>query len=704
MRPSQSETIGLMSRLDWGSPGFRQGLVDLAFQHFEKEGVRFAILAGGLVSYPHLKRLTGDNEMLLNLWEEEFGGDYDLEGDELAEEEGVVSDEAGERAEGVESGEDEESGDDGEFEREKKPSRKERLEQARQILFDRWAETIAEMLPKLSGGKRIYIVTSPAPNYDGWIGREIARRLTVQRPDIRYWGQESVQIPLKYQNKIVWVLGPEKASWRSKYFSTAVDRLIEDEEKQTSRALPDLWIVGCTASSLQRPKGEKKRPYISVPALHRLQGINTAENQVGIRVVEFFPQGHFLVRNHTFKDYTAHERQWIPDPEGTPMQKGIVAGLKSKDAMTIGMLEDALQMSRQEIAEAIEALNASGYEPRILLDEDSQLYDFDRTWIETELKYPMVAADTCQEDTLLNWGCLHAGSVFSEYRFFVHEVPKIMLRQGSKVLVGCGDLIEGLEHDLDKRGETMAGMNYTDMENLAAWMISRVMLKVFEVRLDEALQSFKEKAPGRPELRSLVNECLVTFLYREGNHDAWVLKRGVVPLAVFGPALVSYLTGGVAVILKERRLKLPDLQNITETKVCYGEVHTLPSGVPVTLLHPFMARALTSSLRAQQMLEQAKTPVVVGANFHVAINVDQWDSDFGQRVAQQVGSIVWKTEFEHGKLKTLDVGVGHLRILSCEGRILMTESAFFSEGTSQETHKNGELLLRFMDTLAKNES
>ncbi|MEX0587243.1 MAG: hypothetical protein WD159_00585 [Patescibacteria group bacterium] len=658
-----------MSRLDWGSPGFRQGMVELAFKHFEKEGVRFVVLAGGLVSYPHLK-FKLNPAMLMNLWKEEFGGDYG--------------------------------------EKDKKPAPKERVADARRWLLDQWASEIAKMLPKLRNGSghlaRIYIVTSPAPNYDGWIGREIARRLTVLRPDIRYWGEESVQLSLKYQNKIVWVLGPEKASWRSKYFSTAVDRMIEDEEKQTSRALPDLWIVGCTASSLQRPKGEKKRPYISVPALHRLQGINTAENQVGIRVVEFFPQGHFLVRNYNFKDHTAQERQWIPDPEGTPMQKSIVAELKSKGAMTVGMLEDTLQVSRQEIAAAIEALNQGGYAPAINLDEDSQLYDFDPTWVETELKYPMIPAEECREDILLNFGCMHAGSVYTEYEFFVRDVPQIMLRQGSKVLVGSGDLIEGLEHDLDKRGETMAGMNYTDMERLAAWMICRVMLKVFEARLDAALQNFKDKAPTRKQLRSLVEECLVTFLYREGNHDAWVLKRGVVPLAVFEPALVSCLAQGMGEILKQRKLVLPDLRGIAEAHVSYGEVHTLPSGMGVTLLHPFMARALTSSLRAQQMLELAKTQIVVGANFHVAINVDQWDSDFGQRVAQQVGSIVWRTDFEHGKMKTLDVGVGHLRILSHEGRILMTESAFFNEGTRQEEHRNEELLLRFMESLEKNGS
>ena len=657
-----SETIGAISRLDYGSPGFRNGLIELASQVSKKEGLRFIVLAGGLVSFPHLRKEFTTFALRQIARKRRF---Y------LPSED-------------------------------KKKRKIEDLDAAREWLLDDIAKQVARVLPKLRNRSghfvRLYIVTSPAPNYDGWIGQEIAQRLRgYGRRDIRYMGEGSARISLKNLNKVIGVLVPEKASWRSKYFSTAVDRLIEDEEKQTSQPLPDLWLIGCTASSLLRPRGERKRSYVSVPALHRLKQVHTAENQVGIRVLEFQPTG-FLVRTYNFKDYTAQERRWVPDPEGTPLQKSIVAELKNRGAMTIGMFEDVLRVSRREIANAIRTLNESEYRPAIRLDSDSDFYDFDSAWIQNKLKYPLVSAKTCREDVLLNFGCLHAGSIYSEYEFFLKNVPQFILQRGANVLVGAGDLIEGLEHDLDKRGESMRGWNYTDQENLAAKLIGRVMLRVFKARLTKAAETFKKK-PSARKLKSLVESSLITFLYREGNHDTWVLKRGVVPLSFFGPSLVSYLTQGVAQVLKERGWQVPDLLGMVEAKVRYGEVHTLPSGLGITLLHPFMARAMTSSLRAQHTLDMAVTPVVVLANFHVAISVDQWDSDFGQRVSQQVGSIVWKTEFEHGKLKTLDVGVGYLRILSCEGRILMTESAFFNDGVKEETHRNDELIPKFLDSL-----
>ncbi|GMR19036.1 MAG: hypothetical protein BMS9Abin34_160 [Patescibacteria group bacterium] len=661
----QSETVGFMSRLDWGSPGFRKGLIYLAFKHFRQEKVRFIVLAGGLVSFPHLKpQLTKTSLRAL-------ANEYGFK--DIHDKDGTVIVKATDRAQ--------------------------------DRLFDEWVTGIDNAIPQLriKGRKfvRIYIVTSPAPNYDGWVGSEIARRLARRRPDIRFWGERSVRFPLKLQNKVIWVLNPLKASWRGKYFSTAVDRLIEDELKQTSQSLPDLWVVGCTASSLQRPEGEKPRPHISLPALHKLQEVHTAENQVGIRVVEFIPQtDRFLVRNYTFKDHTANERQWIPKPESAnKLQRRIVSTLRESGPSTIGMLEDALGVPRGQISDAISKLNKKGYEPQIQLDEDSQLYDFCSWWIQNRLAYPMGDPKELREETILGFGCLHAGSIFSEYRFFVEEVPKLILQHGTTVLVGAGDFIEGLEWDLDKKGETMRGWNYTQQESLAAHMISSVMLKVFRVRLEEGLQGFKKRKPSAERLKAITETALPTFFYKEGNHDGWLKRKGITPLSKFRPALVRCLVKGIEKILSEHGLELSGLDRIAISKVVYGEVHQLPSGLGLTIRHPHMARALTSSLRAQHTLASADTPIVVLANFHVAIAVEQWDSGQGQRVALQAGAIVWRTSFEHLRLKRLDIGVGHLRVLSNqEGRIVMTETAFFGGGDRIEL-KNELLLDNFMAEL-----
>lgn len=656
----QSETVGFLSRLDWGSPGFRKGLVDLAFQQFEREKVRFLVLAGGLVSFPHLKKQLTVSSLRVLAIEHSFVR-KNANGKEVPD-----------------------------------------IAKAKNWLLGEWTSEIAQVIPqlKLDGRKlvRMYIISSPTTNYDGWVGSEIARRLTRIRPDIRFWGERSVRLPLKRQKKVIWVLCPIKGSWRGKYFSTTVDRLIEDELKQSSHDMPDIWVVGCGASSLQRPKGEQPRPYISLPALHVLQEVSTSENQVGIRVMEFIPQtDEFLVRTYNFKDYTADERDWIPDPkDATDLQLQVVSALKSSSTHTIGMLEDALQVPRGQIATAINDLNKAGYQPAIILDEVSKLYNFDSWWIQNQLSYPKVDPKDLNEETILGFGCLHAGSIYTEYRWFVEEVPRIILEQGSTSLVAAGDLIEGLEWDLDKKGEVMGGFNYTQQERFAARMICSVMLKVLEVRLREALKGYRRRTPSADELTMAVENSLLQLYFIPGNHCGWVKRKGITPLATFEPALVNYLYHGVSDLLADLGFKLPGLNLIVEKKVVQGEDHTLPSGLQLKILHPHMARALTSSLRAQHALNATNTQILILANFHVAISVDQWDADLGQRVAVQCGAIVWKTSFEAGKLKTLDVGVAHLSVLSNnEGRVLVTETAFFGGG-KKKAYENEFILQGFM--------
>ena len=661
----KSETIGLISRLDWGSPGFRQGLVDAAFDVFRKEKVHFIVVAGGLVAFPHMKKefsKPGLRRVALN-----NGFFYS------------------------------EKTKDG------KTINKPNLEKAREFLLNQAANGLAKSLPKIKSGTgyvKIYIVTSPAPNYDCWVGAEVARRLVRLRPDIRFWDERSARFPLKNQNKLVWVLTPLKASWRSKYHSTAVDRLIEDEERQTSHNLPDLWVVGCTASSLQRPAGEKKRPHISVPALHKLQETHTAENQVGALVVEFVPDSEeFLVRDYTLKGQTARESEWIPEPKNaTDLQSTIVKAIKNRDGLTIGMLEDALKTPRGQIKQAIKALNDGGYAPKISEDEDSGIYRFDPDWIRHKLVYPKISLEGLTETSLLGFGCLHAGSIFQEYDFFTKKVPEIALKHNVSVLVGAGDFVEGTQHFLMEKGEVLGGFNNTDQEILAAREVATVITKIFTSRFSKITAEHKVKLGGK-KLKKAVEDSLINFIYTVGNHDAWIGNEGVTPLQTFHMTLVQLLQSKLATVLNSFGLACQYLPELVDARVTRGEVSPTPSGLDLTVIHPFMARAMTSSLRAQHTLDMATTKLVVIANFHVAVKVGQWDADFGQRVALQVGALVWKTSFEHSKLKTLDVGVGYLRVLSNkEGRILMSETAFFGGG-ERKVYDNSILRESFLEKL-----
>src|SRR3989344_7595338 len=327
-RTLKGETVGLMSRIDYMSPGYRQGLVDAAFQVFREKKVRFVALLGGLISAQHVRQYL-----------QQYHG--------------------------------------------------KELKERRDALPEEIAQHLKEALPRLSDehGKsvKIYIVTSPAVNYDGVLGLKIARRLSELRPDIIAWGEESARFPLKYQGRDFWAVLPRKAAWASMYYSTRPERLIREKISQSPQDLPMLWVSDCGAVNLVRPSGELSRPYISPPALHRLQEVTTSENQVGVRVVEFYPgSDEFLVDTYNFKDIVSNEREAIPNPEGASQaQLDIIAQLR-RGPMTIGMLETATRYSRTRLKEELEAYNRSQLQPSIMYSEDSKRYDFCAEWIQSK--------------------------------------------------------------------------------------------------------------------------------------------------------------------------------------------------------------------------------------------------------------------------------------------------------------------------------
>ncbi len=623
---ARSENVGFLSRIDFGSLGFRRGLLELAFEVFRQEKVRFVVLAGGLISYPALRPQLP------------------------------------------------------------------RSAEEREIAIDDWAKDLAEAIPHLydERGKpvKIYIVTSPAPNFDSWLGEDIARRLHNLRPDdIFYRGKEGARFPLKKQGKDFWVILPTRGAWRGQYFSTVSERLIDDKQKQSSQRLPDLWVTGCGASSIVRPKGEMKRPYISLPALHRLMEITTSENQIGVRVVEFFTGGSEpMIRTYSFKDFVSNEneRAAIALPEGLPKtQVNILQELKVKGPVTIGMLEDALPPARAHIERTIGVINAGGFEPKIVQDEQSGLYQFDPKWFQNELRYSLPPKEDVREDTMVAFSCLHAGSVFTEYKFFVNAIPEFMLRHNVNILVGCGDFIEGLKHDLNLRGEVINGTNYTDHEALAARLVGTVIVKVFKERFTAELGKHSGRALSPAALTRILDKALLRFFYIDGNHDEWVVALGVQSLAIFRRDLIDFLMNNISAILHEKGVsaEVDFLRTLIENHVVKTKIFQLPStGVCVEASHPHMGRATTSSLRTQEMLRKSRCHISQIGNFHIAIAVEQWDSELGQRVGMQHGSIVWKTGFEEGKTKLLDVVVGYLRVKTINQRIFMSEIMYYGSG------------------------
>ena len=648
---------GYMSRFDYKGPGFRSGIILEECRKIVEEGCRFVGIVGGLTSKGYVKkelrrRFKGIKPHLRDSVTEHFVN-------EAAKELACV------------------------IPKIKKP-------------VSVWVD------PKIPEFLRFYISTSPiydGPNseyFESTYGEEIARRLQTRRSDIRVENEGSARLDVKDVDEIDWMISPVKNRLPSKFYSTGAEREIEDKSGQSEQLLPNRWIIGTQASAVHKTGGskdmphvgEKDRPYITVPASCRLDATTVAENQVGIVIVESI-NGNNFVRYWNFKDLIYQEKKFITGIKkgSLELHKRIVDVMKEHGAMTVGLLSDKLSVDRQIIEHEIKFLEepkmlARETWPGLFYNQKSQRYDFHLDWLQEKLRHHLPREFV--EDSFLFFGCLHAGYTTTDYEHFVKEYPEIIINHKVRNLVGLGDFIAGLKHSLMHRGEIMGALNNTDQEIFAAELIATVRFKAFKKLFEIELSKFTEK-PSREELKSIISNPLIlaVFDYIDGNHDSWQLMDGTTPLVTFHDKLQKILTREINALIVNHDLPAIDIDSLVEQKTFhlpdFKPICELISGSTLGCRHPGMARADTTSLRAQKALDAFGTQVVAIANFHVATTVRKWRSDLGQCVAIQAPTQVIYTPFEGSKMKKLDFGPVFLRTLSNNGRIYMDETAYFNK-------------------------
>lgn len=701
MSAQKGAKVGLISRIDYGSRGFRKGLVDAGFELLKREGVHYIILLGGLVSQDLLKPMkdyvaSGLKEEKAKQKEETAKAKRDQ-----AKQKKAKGAKAAPRASAP--------ADD----LHKNLLKALKLKLQDQFLF-RVAEQLAKVIPAVtiqdpddaSKERQVDIFISTSPAFDGDIGETVANHLATLRSDVRVWNAGGDRFPVKFVDKLIWGLAPKKAVWmRSDYYSTAAERVIKDKVKQSSQGSPDLYAVGCFGSSINKPKGELKFAYVSVPVLHRLEDTRVNENQIGVGVLDFpADNSQYLYASYSLKDLVAQELTFVVPPEdATEIQKKAIAVMKTRGWATPGLLKYHLgNVGPERIAQEMKDLmdkktvrKVGESWPGITYNESSKKYYFDLEWIQTKLKFPLPTSVQA-EDRIVTFACVHAGSTETDYQFFVEDVPEIIIKTGATTLVDAGDTKEGMKHSLYVKGEVIAGMNSTKQEKFAAHLIGSVILTVFKARFNSLLKEYGKKEVPPQKLYELINSALLMFIYILGNHDLWETEEGHDPLELFAITMKYFLVDRIGKFLAENGYPCPydQLLTLVESKVVLKDFFELPSGLNVSVQHPHMARAKTTSLRPQEMLEYAKRhdcQVAIGGNFHVGENVEEWDPDLGQCVCMEVGTIKHGSNFERHKMKMVDQGVGYLRIVSLlpkaddaktgkdapKPRIFMTQSAFY---------------------------
>lgn len=660
--------IGLMSRLEFGSIGYREGLWHLAANIFQEEDVDFAVIVGGLIDEKELKLKIKGQQVGL--------------------------------------------------------SRKEQHEVEHKTLRE-IAYELAQNLPHI-GGKKIRILPSPSHNFDGELGLMISEMLVDLRDDIVLWRQGSSREELrKIKNKILGFYTPKETSFRSKYYDTPNIRILVREADRSTRGLGDFNLVGCGASSVINP-GEStdvQRPFASLPGLAKIdKNRSGSDNQIGVRILILNPDHseEVTLKTYNFKDVVAGEWQLVEIPSRcSATGRKIIEIFKSRGPLNIGQLVDFSGLEKDAIEQVLNLLvkiPRSRTWPGLYFDEDSRCYTFVNEWFQKELRYSIDYSQVKQEK-FLAFSCLHAGCKHTDMHFFTEEVPQIIDREEVGYLVGLGDFIEGYEHNLLASGEAYGSRNfppnYDWQESLAAFMLAKVICRVFDLRI----KKYKiNKRTKRDLVRDMVQSSLITFLYIAGNHCEWTLRKQVSALSVFSRDLQKFVKRHIEDFLIKKGISINGLmRKILDSRIIRvgkddGE-YKLPSGLKLSLMHPEMGRTQTPSIRLQGALKAApECHLVFEGNFHTAEALEEWHHKLGQRFCGQLGTLKVKSKFETGKLKTVDFGVGIFKIYSTLGsegtpKILISEASFRGQKrkTSEIQESNQKILEEFEKYILGNE-
>jgi hypothetical protein len=659
--------IGFISRVDYPSVGFRAGLLELARQRFVEDDVHFVVLAGGLISGRHvletirsMKRRIAETNARLKLLVKRDGSPIDPDDRVMVDSITAL--------------------------RTQIEQYQERIDE---LDPERLARELAAKLPVFRNARgdvvRLYIYTSEP--YDGDVGAEVARRLTdpdLDRDDIRVY--DDPRMSIKQGGRYIEVLVPHKGTFmRANYDSTHVQRVIMDRRRARTSELPDLIVVGCIGVTITKPQGEYPVPFISLPVLHRLpEGGGLAEHEIGVRVVTM-KAGVVdpVFSNYSYGDRVHTETRALRLPPGlTPSERQVAqAFLRNGGHMAQGLVADETGLSRAEVSAALSRLAVPPGDrrriwPGLRYSPEAALWGLDSWWLRDHLRYPRVPATAT--DSVVVVGCPHMGSIYTDVNYMLRDVPRAVIEQDAHTLVFAGDEVEGINHDLMIIGEVAAGLNVTQQEVLAGKAIAKIVMDVFRIRFSEAISSGQIDALA---IRRALDYALLDVEMIPGNHDAWAAKSGHTPLVTIKHEAVEQIFLQVNAILTEMGVWIPDLYGLVQAKINEPEdgIFALPSGLMVQIMHPWMGRTKTVSIRLEEALEYARQcQVVLVANFHVGIHLETWDPVLGPRVGLQIGTIKRKTGFEANHMKIVDHGFGALVIRSARGRIINSRSTFYA--------------------------
>lgn len=594
------------------------------------------------------------------------------------------------------------------------------------------AHALSDFLPKIKDVNYHIVVAEKV--YDGSLGVEILEKLQNLRggssSDIRIvkdlkTGRPDPEpkIPVQLPGfGEVRVLVPQKTPWFQDNVTGLTQRLVNSFAGRTFSPAPPLILAGCTGTGAFLPRYQGV-PCVAIPVLHKVDDESSkysAGGMVGCTVVTVTKdEKQFRVewKVYDFRSVIFNERELALPADIANGHKKVLDALKPGSAspgVIMFRINEKLKRVKskpwtlEKVEECIKEL-----QKRKILEyskEGNRYFISDELIDKINVSLEDLLKNT-KEISFVQKSCWHVGALKTLYHTVLENEP--ILAEDVDAIILNGDAIQGVSHNYEYNGEMLPPFTAADKhELLAAMMQAYICMNVFESR-------WQKFSKTKTNVMELIDKCLVTFIYNEGNHDEHRFtgnaKRSI-SLDTFDRTLREKINSQILAFLEKNKklseVKIVELTELVNRKIVrVGETRVAKiNGVPIGLQHPRQGNTTAKGMRIQQTAkffvkslkeipdETLRNTSIVGvANFHEAAAI--FTACFGRSIfGVMTGAQVYQTQFESNINKAVEYGMAKVRIqLNGDGRIL-SASVSYNVQTPDEIHKEDRKIV-FADSL-----
>jgi hypothetical protein len=497
------------------------------------------------------------------------------------------------------------------------------------------------------------------------------------------------------------VVVPYREPWFYENVTGLMQRLVNSFAGRThSPVIPPLLVAGCVGVGAFIPS-YKGVPSVAVPVCYKLDEQRSTENMIGCVLIRIVPltKGKFRIvpKIYDFRTIVSKEKTLSFPADLSKCHKLAMESLQTSSASqgTVQFRVNTIVKNPWPLEKTKRILDQLCQRKLAVYNPKSNRFAIS-AGIVAKTKIPLEEFFKGKRVlTTIDESCRHFGCLKTLYHTIGRLEPELAADLNVDAIVFNGDGQQGISHNYEYNGELVPIFNGVDKQQIGlALMQINILMNVFKNRWAVL------KKQNLPILQ-LIDKCLVTFVYKYGNHDEprFSKSKDAIPLVLFDEKLRAGLLDAIMRFLSnekclDKEVTYDVIRPLVNQKIVrVGESRVAKiAGVPTGIKHPYKSRTKSRGQRIQEVGEffmNAMTGwpdndlrhivVVKVANFHE--NAVVFRGIFGRTIfGVMTASGVKDTLFESNQDKIVEHGLAKVTIeLTPSNQIISGEVEFHDE-------------------------